>query len=304
MFCTSLTYAQNVSNKTSSIINSIRSVNELNYDEVNDKGEKSKQYFNYSRLLETATADELVYVANNDTNNIVKAYVYWALIYKKHSSVEYFYEKAVKSKESATSIISGIKTTVFLHDYMRYKVGYELDKTDGDSVFTAFNNMFDSILIMNYQWKESDILMDYIIDDANQTTEMLSNRKRWLANSYFLHNIAKNDDAYLYGTVCGYPEVQPYLRTVLEKAILDSTINRVDYFDKWISCDIVVVKVYGIEALIRLHNQGKKLNKLQLDIIKEYKSSYKSIQVCTKYFRERLPAKKVLEKFELKKSEG
>lgn len=300
----SCTYGQNISKQTRNIVNSIRSVNELNYDEINEEGKKSAQYFNFTKLNKIATPDELVYLANNDTSNVVKGYALWALIKKKHPSIEPLYENSVKSKNYVVTDIAGIETTVFIYDYMRYKLSKEMSKQKEDSTYLALNNAFDSILIMNYQWKESDVLMDYIIEDINQTTEILSKRKRWLANSYFLHNIAKHNDAYLYGTECGYPEVKPYLRSVLEKAMLDTTSSRVSYFDKWISCDILVVKVYGIEALIRLQNKGEKLNELQLSIINEYKNSYKSIQVCTKYYRERLPVKKVLEKFELKGNEG
>ena len=300
----SCTFGQNVSNQTKNIVNSIRSVNALSYDEINGLGVKSSQYFNYAKLSKIATPEELLYVANNDTSNVVKGYVYWALIQQKHPSIESLYESSLKSKESVISTVAGVESTIFLHDYMRYKVSKELESKPTDSTYISLSSAFDSILIMNYQWKESDLLMDYLIEDINQTTERLSKRKRWLANSYFLHNIAKHNDAYLYGTVCGYPEVQPYLRSVMEKSMLDSNINRVDYFDKWISCDIVVVKVYGVEALIRLHNAGEKLTQFQLSTIKEYKQSYKSIQVCTKYFRERLPVNKVLNKFVLKGEEG
>ncbi|MEN8795066.1 MAG: hypothetical protein ABF294_11545, partial [Flavobacteriales bacterium] len=99
---------------------------------------------------------------------------------------------------------------------------------------------------------------------------------------------------------CGFPAGMPYLRSLVEKSIIDSTINRVDYFDKWISCDILVVKIYGIEALIRLQNEGDELTALHISTINYYKGSYKSLQVCSKYYRERKPVNMILAGFELK----
>ena len=59
----------------------------------------------------------------------------------------------------------------------------------------------------------------------------------------------------------------------------------------------MIVKIYGSEALIRLHNQGEELNDFQINTINELKKSYKSLVICTQYFRERLPVRLILEDF-------
>jgi hypothetical protein len=62
----------------------------------------------------------------------------------------------------------------------------------------------------------------------------------------------------------------------------------------------LVVKVYGVEALIRLQNEGKELSIIQTKIITEFKSSFKSIQMCMNYYRERKTVKFALMDYELK----
>ena len=94
--------------------------------------------------------------------------------------------------------------------------------------------------------------------------------------------------------------IPKYIKVKVEQLMKDTLINRLDYFDKWISCDILVVKVYGVEALIRLQNEGKELSIIQTKIITEFKSSFKSIQMCMNYYRERKTVKFALMDYELK----
>lgn len=297
--------SQVVTQKTTNIINSIRTIDELRYDDIDVNGLKSPQYFNYLKLLESANREELLYLAN-DSNVVVKGYVYLALLDRQDKNLEGFYIRSVQNKEKVISHPKGIYTEILLYDFLRSKVYDKIaDKNYNarrDTFYNKLHSNFDSILIMNYSWNESDVFMDHIIESTSEDKKELSKRKRWLANSYFEHKIAKKDDAYLFGRMCGYPATMPYLRNVLENTMKDTLLNRVDYFDKWLSCDILVVKVYGAEALIRLQNEGGVLSPIQIKIIKELKSSFKSIQMCMGYYRERKSVKYSLKDFDLNPS--
>ena len=297
------TYSQVVSKNTTNIINSIRTIDEIRYNDINNNGLRSPQYFNYIKLLNNASKEELLYFTN-DTSEIVKGYIYLALLDRQDKEIESFYIRSVQNKEKVVSYPKGIYTEILLSDFLRSKV-YDkiIDSNYVATTDTFYNKMasnFDSILIMNYKWNESDVYIDYLIESTSEDKEALSRRKSWLANSYFEHKIAKRDDAYLFGRLCGYPSEMPYLRGVVEQLMKDTLINRLDYFDKWISCDILVVKVYGVEALIRLQNEGKELSIIQTKIITEFKSSFKSIQMCMNYYRERKTVKFALMDYELK----
>lgn len=295
-------YSQDVSTRTEDLINSLRTINELTYDDIKPAGVSSPQYISYKSLVKNSTVTQLLSYSQ-DTNKVVRGFVYMALLEKKQDTVLDFYRQTLVQKDFINSSFEGIKTELFLCDFLRAKAVERMENSNQNELdkefFETLYLKMDSIMIMNFDWSESDVTMDYIIEQAQENKTTLSDRKRWLANSYFLYKIAKNNDDYLYGTECGYPAVMPYLRSVVEKSMVDSTINRVDYFDKWISCDILVVKIYGIEALIRLQNQGQKLTPLQLSTIKYYKESYKSLQVCSNYFRERKPVNMILENFNL-----
>lgn len=291
---------------TANIISSLRTINQLTFDDIKPEGVSSPQYINYAKLVKNATPEELLSYSQ-DTNNVVKGFAFLALLEQKHDTVLEFYRQTLDNKDYVTTKLDGIDSEVYLCDFLRAKaverIEFSSNNYQDKKYFEHLYLLMDSIMIMNFDWSGSDLTMDYIIEKSQEDKTRLTDRKRWLANSYFLYNIAKNDDDYLYGSECGYPAVMPYLRSVVEKSILDSTINRVDYFDKWISCDILVVKIYGIEALIRLQNEGEELTPLQLSTIKYYKGSYKSIQVCSKYYRERKPVNMILQDFELKGEE-
>ncbi|MDB4088021.1 hypothetical protein N9544_00185 [Flavobacteriales bacterium] len=296
-------YSQVVSQKTTNIVNSIKTINEIRFDDVNQNGLKSPQYFNYIKMLDNATKDELLHFAN-DSNEIVKGYVYLALLERQDKDLESFYIRSVQNEEKVISNNNDVYTEILLYDFLRSKVydkinssGYNASK---DTFYNKLNSNFDSILIMNYTWDESDVFMDHIIESISEDKEVISNRKRWLSNSFFEHKIAKEGDDYLFGRMCGYPATMPYLRGILEKSIQDTLLDRIEYFDRWISCDILVVKVYGAEALIRLHNQGKELTPIQTRIITDFKSSFKSVQMCMDYYRERKSIKFALKDYELK----
>jgi hypothetical protein len=297
------TYSQVVSQKTTNIINSIRTINEIRYNDVNEEGLKSPQYFNYIKMFNNASKEELLHFAN-DTNEIVKGYIYLALLDRQDKDLESFYIRSVQNEEKVVSYPKGNYTEILLYDFLRSKIYDKITASNYDAATDTFynkmNSNFDSILIMNYSWNESDIFIDHIIESVSEDKEELSNRKRWLANSYFEHKIAKKDDAYLFGRLCGYPAAMPYLRSVVEQSMKDTVLNRVEYFDKWISCDILVVKVYGAEALIRLQNEGKELTPIQNKIIIELKSSFKSVQMCMNYYRERKSVKFALKDYNLK----
>ncbi|MEN8929257.1 MAG: hypothetical protein ABF242_10045 [Flavobacteriales bacterium] len=297
------TYSQIISPKVSGIINSIRSVNELNYDDVKENGKKTSQFFNYQQLLSNASQEELLFFAE-DSNEIVKAYVYLALLDKQDQNLERFYVRSVQNEEKVVSNPKGIYTEILLHDFLRSKIYDKIEApnyvVESDTFYNKMNSRFDSILIMDYKWNQSDVFIDHIIESAANDKTKLSKRKRWLANSYFEHKIAKKDDSYLFGRKCGFPATMPYLRSIVEKSMKDTLMNRVDYFDKWISCDLLVLKVYGAEALIRLQNEGKELTPYQIKVITELKSSFKSVQMCMNYYRERKPVKWALKDYELK----
>jgi len=246
------TYSQVVSQETINVINSIRAVNEIRYDDLSDKGLKSPQYFNYINLLNSSSKEELLYFTN-DTNEIVKGYVYLALLDRQDKELESFYIRSVQNKEKVVSYSKGIYSEILLYDFLRSKVYDKITANNYDATTDTFYNKmssnFDSILIMDYSWNESDVFIDYIIESTSEGKGVLSKRKSWLANSYFEHKIAKRDDAYLFGRLCGYPEKMPYLRSVVEKSMNDTLLNRLGYFDKWVNCDILVVKVYGVEGL-------------------------------------------------------
>ena len=297
------TFAQVISQKTTNVINSIRLVNELRFDDVNERGLKPSQYFNYQKLQSNASSDELLYFAN-DTNEIVKAYTYLALLERQNDEIKNLYIRSVQDKEKVENVTDGIISEIYLYDYLRYKI-YNIVNADNyksflDTFYNKMNSDFDSILIMNYNWNESDVFMDDLIESESLNKEALTKRKRWLANSYFKHKIAKKNDDYLFGRLCGYPATMPYLRSIVEKSLQDTLLDRVDYFDKWVSCDILVVKVYGAEALIRLQNEGEILTPYQTKLIKQLKNSFKSIQMCMNYYRERKPVRFALKDYELK----
>ncbi len=289
--------------KTANVVNSLRTINQLTFDDINPEGVSSPQYINYTKLVKNATKTELSSYSQ-DTNNVVKGFVFLALLEQKQDTVLEFYRQTLINKDYVITKLDGIDTEVYLCDFLRAKaiemIEFSSNNYQDKKYFEHIYLMMDSIMIMNFNWSESDVTMDYIIEKSQENRSTLSKRKRWIANSYFLYNIAKNDDDYLYGTECGFPAVMPYLRSLVEKSIIDSTINRVDYFDKWISCDILVVKIYGIEALIRLQNEGDELTALHISTINYYKGSYKSLQVCSKYYRERKPVNMILAGFELK----
>lgn len=297
------TYSQIISPKTRNIVNSIIAVDDFRYDDIDEKGGKTSQYYNYDQLLKSASEEELLYFAN-DPNEIVKGFVYLALMEKQNDTIEAFYLRSIVNSEKVVMKRYGVNTEIFLSEFLRYKLQEKISVDSyialEDTFYNKLNSSFDSILIMNYKWNESTKTMDKFIRDVANDKKNLSSIKRWLANSYFEHKIAKKDDDYLFGRLCGYPKTMPYLRSVVEKSLKDSTIDRVDYFDKWISCDILVVKVYGAEALIRLHNEGKQISPMHLEIITELKSSFRSVQMCMDYYRERKPVRWALKDYELK----
>lgn len=293
-------FSQNISFETKNIINSIRFLNELKFSDIDESGKATPQFVNYKKLLKTATMEELIFYTN-DTSEVVKGYVCLALLEKKNPIIKKYYGELVTNKNKITSDVNGVTSTVYLYDFIRFRTNglmtSQAQSKEDKDYFNSLYEQWDSIVIMNYEWKESDVLMDHIIEKASKENNTLSSRKRWLANSYFIHHIAKEGDDYLYGKECGYPATEPYLRTVMEKAMKDSNLNRLNYFDRWISCDLLVIKVYGAEALIRLQNEGVELTPIQIKVINELKTSYKSLQICSGYYKERKSVRRVLKPY-------
>ena len=293
-------FSQEVSTPTRTVIESLRAINELSFEDLKVDGKSTPQYLNYKKLLNTATPQELKVLAQ-DTNQVVKGYVCLAMLETKHESIEKEFVKLVKDQNRILTTENGVENTVYLYDFIRYRTSImSTSRSIKNEDKKYYQNLYlnlDSIVILNYTWQESDILMDYIIEMTEKEKNSLSKRKRWLANSFFIHQIAKEGDEYLYGKECGYPATKPYLRVVVEAALLDSNLDRANYFDKWISCDLFVIKVYGAEALIRLHNQGVELTPFQIRTINELKVSYKSVQICNGYFRERKSVRRALSSY-------
>lgn len=84
--------------KTANVVNSLRTINQLTFDDINPEGVSSPQYINYTKLVKNATKTELSSYSQ-DTNNVVKGFVFLALLEQKQDTVLEFYRQTLINKD-------------------------------------------------------------------------------------------------------------------------------------------------------------------------------------------------------------
>ncbi len=106
--------------KTANVVNSLRTINQLTFDDINPEGVSSPQYINYTKLVKNATKTELSSYSQ-DTNNVVKGFVFLALLEQKQDTVLEFYRQTLINKDYVITKLDGIDTEVYLCDFLRAK---------------------------------------------------------------------------------------------------------------------------------------------------------------------------------------
>lgn len=96
----------------------------------------------------------------------------------------------------------------------------------------------------------------------------------------FLGKSQENHQKDVYGSGCGFVGEDPKLRIEIENYL---KVNNLKMINKWLDSDNLSKKVYAVEALIRLNNEGLLLSdyqKKQIIIIKNIRNKIWTCSGC------------------------
>lgn len=80
-----------------------------------------------------------------------------------------------------------------------------------------------------------------------------------------------------YGTYCGFAGTPPEARKLIEDYIAKGDVTSIE---GWLDSPSLVHQAYAVEAIIRLYNDGTKINEEVIDLVRKIKSKDDKINTC------------------------